>query len=179
MNDGKKMFSWMNPNLEVKKTEKYGKGVFAKKDLMKGDRLAIFGGYIFPIKNLNSLSVDYQDSGIQISEEFSLTCLDHFEDTDFFNHSCEPNAGIGGQIFLVAMKDIKLGEEITFDYAMCLHAVEGVLEYKFECMCGVDKCRGVITENDWKNKELQAKYDGYFQYFLQEKINKNKTNDLS
>jgi hypothetical protein len=30
---------------------------------------------------------------------------------------------------------------------------------------------GVITDNDWQRPELQARYDGYFSWFLQEKIN--------
>lgn len=174
MDKDQKMFSWMNPKLEVRKTDKYDNGVFAKENINRGDKLAIFGGHIFPIKKLDSLNKAFQDSGIQISEEFSLTCMDHFEDTDFFNHSCDPNAGINGQIFLVAMRDVRLGEEITFDYAMCLHEVVGVSEYKFECRCESSDCRKIVTENDWKIEELQDKYNGYFQYFLQEKINKLK-----
>jgi len=44
--DRKRMFSWMNPKLEVRDTGKYGKGVFAKENLKKDEVLAIFGGGI-------------------------------------------------------------------------------------------------------------------------------------
>jgi hypothetical protein len=37
-------------------------------------------------------------------------------------------------------------------------------------MCGSPNCRGLITEEDWKIPELQKKYDGYFSWYLQEKI---------
>ena len=33
--DRERMFSWMNPKLEVRDTGKYGKGVFAKENLKK------------------------------------------------------------------------------------------------------------------------------------------------
>lgn len=90
----------------------------------------------------------------------------------FVNHSCDPNAGFNGQIFMVAMRDIKKDEEIVYDYAMLMHANKRSNSYfKMKCKCGSKMCRGFITENDWKISELQKRYDGYFQWYLQEKIN--------
>jgi len=31
-------------------------------------------------------------------------------------------------------------------------------------------CRGKVTFNDWKIPEIQKRYDGYFSWYLQEKI---------
>jgi hypothetical protein len=36
----------------------------------------------------------------------------------FINHSCDPNVGFAGDIVLVAMRDIRQGEELTADYAL-------------------------------------------------------------
>jgi SET domain-containing protein len=36
------------------------------------------------------------------------------------NHSCEPNLGMGGNVLLVAMREIAAGEELTIDYALFL-----------------------------------------------------------
>ena len=102
--------------------------------------------------------------GVKKKSEIEYSC--------FFNHSCDPNAGINGQIFLVAMRDIEKGEQITFDYAMTLHHTEGVGRYELKCLCGSKNCRGTITEDDWKIPELQKKYAGYFQWYLEEKIKK-------
>ena len=41
-----KLFSWLNPTLEVRNTTKYSRGVFAKAAVAKGEMLAIFGGYV-------------------------------------------------------------------------------------------------------------------------------------
>ncbi len=163
----------MNPKLEVKKTSKYGtdeKGVFAKKSVLKNEQLAIFGGYIIDLKNGQSeISGDYC---LQISDSFVIGPANENDllPADYFNHSCEPNAGIKGQIFLVAMRDIKKDEEITFDYAMVLQHIKGAPLYKFNCSCNSKSCRTVITENDWKIQKLQRKYRGYFNIFIQEKI---------
>jgi hypothetical protein len=38
------------------------------------------------------------------------------------------------------------------------------------CRCGAPACRGVITGQDWRNKEVQRKYRGLFSWHLQRKI---------
>jgi len=143
-----------------------------------GVRLAIFGGRV------THVAEEIGDYGIQIDEDFVIDGVsehsgDFYEDTFFINHSCEPNAGIKGQIFLVAMRDIAENEGVTFDYAMCLHETKGAPPYRMECLCGRINCRKVITDNDWKLPDLQKKYDGWFSWYLQEKINMLKNNDGS
>jgi SET domain-containing protein len=162
----------MSPKLEVRGTDKYNKGVFAKAEIKKEELLAIFGGYVISVKEEAELSEEYSDSGVQISEGFVLSSGNKKESTDYFNHSCEPNAGFNGQIFLVAIRKIKKNEEITFDYAMVLHKTKGEKKYKMKCLCGSSQCRRLITDFDWKKTELQKKYRGYFQWYLQNKINK-------
>lgn len=166
----------MNPKLEVKNTKKYGKGVFAKKNIKKDDALAIFGGYVFNASEEEKLPGNLSDYSLQISENLVIGPVnkDEINDSEAFNHNCDPNAGFKGQIFLVAMREIKKGEQITFDYAMVLSKAKNAELYKMKCLCGSKECRGYITDNDWKNKKIQKKYKGYFQWYLQEKINKYK-----
>ncbi len=63
----------------------------------------------------------------------------------YTNHSCDPNVAIQGQIVLVAMRDIALGEELTIDWA-----TTDDLDYEIECNCGSSGCRGSVTGKDWK-----------------------------
>ncbi len=171
--------SWLNPKLEVRDS-KGGRGIFAKNSIAANERLAIFGGNIMRSSEEPVFSCGLKDLSLQIDEEFIIGTRHEsdIEDTDYFNHSCSPNAGFKGQIFLVALHGIVADEEITFDYAMVLHETEGVESYSFECLCGSSNCRGKITDNDWKIPELQKRYDGYFQYYLQEKINNLKKSAL-
>lgn len=172
----KNKFYWLNPKLKVKKTNKYGFGTFANENIKKDELLLVLSGYVMRLQDEEKLPKSLNDNGIQVTEDFSI-CVSKKEELggiNFFNHSCDPNAGVRGQIFLVAMKKIKAGEEVTFDYAMTLCQSRNVKPYHLKCLCGKKICRGTITDSDWKKKELQRKYKGYFQYFIQEKINNKK-----
>jgi uncharacterized protein len=171
--------SWINPKLGVKSARRVSyKSIFAKAPISEGERLAILGGHVMKIEDEPEFSADRKDLAVQIDEQFVIgtKCENEIEDTDFFNHSCNPNAGFKGQIFLVAMRDIPAGEEVTFDYAMVLHKAAGMPKsYEFKCLCGSPQCRVKVTNNDWKIPELQERYDGFFSWYLQEKISRLNT----
>ena len=65
------------------------------------------------------------------------------------NHSCEPNTAFAG-LNTIAINDIRIGEELTLDYATFLdHAME-----PFECSCKSLQCRKIIkgySENEKAN----------------------------
>lgn len=109
------------------------------------------------------------DLAMQIHDSFVLGAKfkHEIETADSFNHSCEPNAGFRGQIFLTAMRDVAADEQVTFDYALVLN----LDTYQFECRCNSQSCRKIVTGKDWQLPELQCRYDGWFQWYLQEKIN--------
>jgi len=161
----------MYPELKVRAIPDFGKGVFAKQNIGKGELLVIFGGYIMTLEEEQKLPLGMRDYAHQIAQNFviGINKAKDIQPVDFLNHSCNPNAGFNGQIFLVAMRDIKKGEQITFDYAMVL----SVESYDIECLCGSKNCRGRITGNDWKIPGLQKKYKGYFQPYLEKKIAKS------
>lgn len=171
-----KFSSYLTKKAEVRKSNIEGKGVFAKKKIKKGEIISIWGGDIVTEKEYDLLSKKnrrYGRYGAKILDGFYLAThniKEKREPTDFFNHSCDPNAGIKGQIILVAMRDIKSGEEITFDYGMNSDDSD---DY-FQCNCGSKNCRKIITGQDWKIPKLQKKYKGYFSWHIQEKIQKLK-----
>ncbi|MFA5830570.1 MAG: SET domain-containing protein [Candidatus Paceibacterota bacterium] len=166
--------SWIHPSLEVRGSKTEGKGVFAKEDIKQGERLAIFGGTVLTIDEMNKLPEQNQSHLMQIEERFVFgTTSSNPEDTDYFNHNCNPNAGFHGQIFLVAMRDIAKDEEITFDYAMIISESVGVSipeDIDMDCHCGAPNCWKRFTENDWKIPELREKYQDYFSEYIKRKI---------
>ena len=83
----------------------------------------------------------------------------------YTNHSCKPNIGIQGKIVFVAMRDIASGEELTHDWA-----TTDDLDYKLKYNCGSTNCRGTISGQDWRRRELQEKYKRYFSWYLQPKF---------
>ena len=163
--------SWLNPKLEVRSSPTHDNGVFARETVLAGERVAILGGDIMLIDEIKHLPDHLQDYPMQIEERFVLGSRSTIEDTDFFNHSCDPNAGFKGQIFLVAMRRIIAEEEVTFDYAMVVsESVGSDIVFEMDCRCGALVCRRVITEHDWKRADLRKRYEGYFSQYLTEKI---------
>ncbi|MBM4312235.1 MAG: SET domain-containing protein, partial [Deltaproteobacteria bacterium] len=119
--------SWINPKLEVRNMRPDCKGIFAKEPLTKDERLAIFGGHVMRVLDEPEFLDGTSDLALQIDEQFVIGTAheNELEDTDYFNHSCNPNAGFKGQIFLVAMSLVAAGAEVTFDYAMVIHESAG------------------------------------------------------
>lgn len=163
----------MHPSLTVK-DHPLGKGVFASAPIIKDDRLAVFGGFVMTLDEEQHLPEHIRDFAHQIDDDLVLGIREEGQEqlVDHFNHSCDPNAGFKGQIFLVAMRDIDAGEEITFDYAMTLAEAPNPEEfpYSLACECGLASCRKTITDRDWRREDLQERYAGYFQYYIQRKI---------
>jgi SET domain-containing protein len=142
------------------------RGLFARQFISQGELLAIFGGKVVTYEELLTAPHEIRRLSIQVAEEFYILSIQDSE-ADWINHSCTPNAGLNGQIMLVAMRDIQPDEEITFDYAMS----DGTPYDEFDCMCGSLDCRGYVSGSDWKLPELQRRYHGYFSPYLQERIN--------
>lgn len=164
--------SYISDKVKVHRSGIDRRGVFALKPIRKDEVLCVWGGYIVTEKECDRLEKgrfkNVYDYATKIADGFYLLSdkKGGLEDDDFFNHSCQPNAGIRGHLMMVAMRDIKPGEEITYDYCM----TDADFDYSFTCACGQPGCRGVIRTSDWKKLSLQKKYKGYFSWYVQHKI---------
>jgi hypothetical protein len=141
-----------------------GRGLVAVAPIAADELVAIKGGHIVTTAVLRSLPERLQNSEIQITDGFHLAALEEAEYEPvmlFINHSCEPNAGFAGNTVLVAMRDIRPGEELTTDYALFDDHGE-----MMECQCRTPSCRGTISGRDWRRPDLQRKYGTYFSSYL-------------
>src|SRR3989344_9064252 len=113
--------SYLSPKTKVLKSPIEGFGLFADESIKKGELIGIKGGHIIDWRTLKKYEDLVGDSYLQIDDDFVLAPLRKNEVKKvmmFLNHSCEPNVGVRGEITFVAMRDIKMGEELTIDYAM-------------------------------------------------------------
>ena len=163
-------FSWLTKKAR-KISISHGFGIFATENIEGGERVIVFGGYVITSEQFNALSEKLKSFPFQISNDlyFGLSKISEVEDADYLNHSCEPTCGFSGEITIVAMRNIKKGEEITIDYAMCINSKN---ISPMRCVCGSKICRKIITSDDWKRKDLQKRYRGFFEPFLRLKIKK-------
>ena len=149
-----------------------GKGVFPRSFIPAGSLLAMFGGYVMRIADEPLLENCGADFALQIDDKFVIGSHSDadLDDAQYFNHNCDPNGGLRGQLGLLAMRDIAPDEEVTFDYAMVLTEVPGLPEYGFACRCGSANCRGQISDRDWRRPDLQERYRGWFSWYVQSRI---------
>jgi uncharacterized protein len=158
--------SWLTPRAELRDAGRKGLGIFAVEPIARGETIAGFGGQVFERQEFDRLDQERRSHSIQIDEDLFLVSAEVLEPADYANHSCEPNAGLLGNVLVVAMSDIGPDDEICFDYAMCDAA-----DYdEFVCECDTPGCRRLITGADWKRPELQARYAGYFSPYLANRI---------
>lgn len=163
--------SYLSPKIQARpKANGTGNGVFAKQTLKKGELLAVFGGVIYEWDTFIHLPERERSLCIQVEEELFMVPRP-IGNGDYVNHCCNPNAGLSGQIALVAMRDITAGEEICFDYAMSDTAAYD----EFECKCGAPNCRHSVTGSDWQLPEIQKRYAGYFAPHVQRRIDAQRT----
>lgn len=158
--------SYLSSKLEGRpKANGRGNGIYTLQPINKGELVAVFGGVVYEWDAFIHLPDRERSLCIQVEDRHFLVPRPIGEG-DYVNHSCNPNAGLSGQIGLVAMRDIKIGEEVCFDYAMC-----DTMPYdEFECECGSATCRGSVSGNDWQKPELQKRYAGFFAPHVQRKI---------
>lgn len=139
----------------ILKDTKNGRGVFASKDFKKGEIIFKFYGDFFTYDELPAPYSKVEDRYVQIGENLYLGPSGDVD--DFFNHSCDPNSGLkinGKEVFLVAIKDIKKGDEICWDYSTTMDEDD----WEMNCNCGSKSCRGRIRDFKYLPSDIQKKY---------------------
>lgn len=129
------------PGLRVFRSPMHGYGVKALRDFAEGDVLGDVEGVAW---HDGEWWDDTYTLRITDVLSFDMVCQ-----TRWINHSCEANSEIdlgvdeNGEPWarVYAWRDIKAGEEITFDY-------EFSAEHAQKCFCGAPSCRGVIVREE-------------------------------
>ena len=168
--------SYFSPKVEKRTSPIDGRGLFAKRAIEMGEVVVVKGGYVLTRAQRDQIGKELGPADIQITEDLFIgpaTKRQREGGMMHLNHSCEPNLGLQGQVVYLSLRDIKADEELTFDYAMTDDE-----PYEMKCRCGTPSCRGTITGFDWLKPEIQNKYDGYFSWFIQRRIDSLKRNAL-
>lgn len=151
-----------HPNIQKSDRPGLGVGLFASGPIAKDEVIATFDGKRYEDFDENEFPPEIDPYPIQYSER----CWRDSESiARFSNHSCEPNSGIRELFSIVAMRDIKAGEEITWDYDMSDDS-----EWSLEgCLCGSSRCRGSVTGYRNLPQSFREDYRGYISQWLLDK----------
>jgi uncharacterized protein len=136
----------------VRKSVIHGRGVFAIRDIRKGKTLIEYTGERITWEEAERRypidPIPYHTFLFEIGD--GSECLDganHSTPAKWFNHSCKPNCEAeeddDERVFVKARRDIKAGEELTYDYNLtCEEKMKkSERQRRYPCWCGVKKCR--------------------------------------
>lgn len=123
---------------EVRKNKK-GNAVFAGRDYRKGEFVHRLNGAAHEPRFLSYTAEDFKRALFHPLQIGPARYLRLDAPSIYFNHACEPNMGVRGRSDLYALRAIKKGEELTYDYAT-------TIDESFECLCGSKKCRRTIGD---------------------------------
>lgn len=158
--------NWLSPKLARRENaDKAGHGIYALVPVAAGELLAVWGGRVATTEQVAAM--DDRRYTLQVEDDLFLVPVGQVDDAELINHSCVPNAGLSGQIGLVALRDIRAGEEVCYDYAM---SDVSPLTMGFACACGEPGCRGRVEADDWARPELQRRYAGYVSPYIARRI---------
>ena len=169
---------YLHPHIEKRWiNDKIGYGLFAVKPITKGEITTICAGCTISkakIANATPRIINLIETyGYDLDEDLLLYPdeKEPMHDVWFLNHSCDPSVGNLDLFSTVAMRDIKIGEQITIDYATV--DTDEIQEHPgMQCFCKAKNCRKTITGDDWMLPELWKRYGiENFQPHIQRKIN--------
>jgi uncharacterized protein len=134
------------PKLRIKGSSIHGRGVFAAEPIKDDQKIIEYTGEKISSKEGDRRSeVDDKLTYIFIlNGQYDIDGSVNGNDARLVNHSCKPNSYIDiidSKIWIIADRDIKEGEEITYDYSFDADRLEG-------CCCGTEGCRGYLNDPD-------------------------------
>jgi len=127
--------------LIIKSSAIHAAGCYTTRKIRKGARVCEYDGPRLSKREADKLYADrFVTYLFGVGERD--TVIDGFGAAMFINHCCEPNCESqeqDGRVFIVALRDIAAGEELTYEYN--LYDSD---EQTQDCYCGRPRCRGTM-----------------------------------
>ena len=145
---------------KVKKSNIDNRGLYANADIKDGTKIIEYKGKIVTKKEVEENSKFDNDKAIylfNLNTRYDLDGDFKYNTARLINHSCDPNcevAGVGLKVWVYAIRNIKKGEELSYDYGF------GYDEFykDFPCRCGSKNCVGYIVREGsrWRIKKQKS-----------------------
>ena len=131
----------------------HGKGVFALQDIAEGETLIEYVGEVISWDEAQDRHPhDPNDPNhtfyFHVNEDRVIDALHGGNSSRWINHSCDPSCEADedkGRIFIKAIRNIKAGEELNYDYGLIIdEPYTKKLKAEYPCWCGSANCRGTL-----------------------------------
>lgn len=125
----------------------HGRGVFAAKPIPAGTRILEYTGEKISLDESLRRCEAGNEYIFQIDDRHAIDGSGAENIARLINHSCLPNCEAlieDGRVFIIALRDIAAGEELTFNYGYDL------VDYReYRCQCGSPNCVGYIVAEEF------------------------------
>jgi uncharacterized protein len=131
-------------SLIIRSSDIHAAGCYTTAPIAKGARVVEYTGDIVSNEEGDRL-YKHKDYTYLFALDGGTHMVDGYGMAMYINHSCEPNCEtdqVDGRIWITALRNIKAGEELTYDYNL----FDG--EGEAPCSCGARKCRGTMYSWD-------------------------------
>lgn len=139
----------------IRRSAIHGKGIIATRNIRKGERIGRYLGERITWEEAERRypvdPIPYHTFLFEIGD--GSHCLDganRGSAVKWINHSCLPNCEAeedeDERVFVSALRNIKAGEELTYDYNLTCEESMPLKEKqrRYPCWCGAPKCRGTM-----------------------------------
>lgn len=137
----------LNKKIIVKRSRKKGYGLFAKQKILKNEIIWKQNADDEIIINLNQYSKlpkDMQRHFYEYGWVWKTDIILPLGNDSLINHSCDPNVFPTSRTVWRAIKDIDVGDEVTFDYELTTTSKFIKNMKPMKCECGSKNCRKLI-----------------------------------
>ena len=139
--------------LVLRRSSLHGIGAFARRRVRRGRRVIEYLGERLTAAGVQArydarAADDAHTFLFQLGESRYIDASVRGNAARFINHSCQPNCEAqqdGDRIFIVAIRNIQPGVELTYDYALEIERGHSeARRRRFACRCGASRCRGTM-----------------------------------
>jgi SET domain-containing protein len=139
--------------IQTRRSKVHGNGVFAVQDIAEGEVIIEYVGEIIDWKEaLRRHPHDPTDPNhtfyFHMDETRVIDAKHGGNSSRWINHSCDGNCEAdeeGGRVFIKALRNIKAGEELNYDYGLIIdERYTPKLKAEYPCWCGAKTCRGTL-----------------------------------
>lgn len=140
---------------QVRESAIHGKGVYAIRPIKAGNNVLEYKGKIITWRKAQALhphdpSQPNHTFYFHLDDGHVIDAKQDGNSARWINHACNPNLEArqaGNRVFLKALRDIDIGEELFYDYGLMIDArLTTKIKKEYSCLCGAVICRGTMLD---------------------------------
>ena len=152
----------MTRRIVARRSPIHGNGVFAVAPIKKGEEIIEYKGTLMTHDEADDMYGDGGETGhtflFTLNDDYIIDANRKGNIARWINHSCNPNCEAfveenekgnsrKDRVIIEAKRNIKAGEELTYDYGIVLEVAHTArLKKLWVCLCGSPKCTGTLLK---------------------------------